>query len=178
MTENLPLAYDGFHKIAIIETEIKGRKVLREKLLVRDSVGALVTDAIYRVGLVKQFRPTTGEYLWEIPAGVMDKQHLTHLETILEELEEECEITKDQLITVYEEPIEEYYMMAGSSDAKMLIYHITVTEQQDKQVQDVDVEEVKWFTREQLVDMIKKNEIKDSKTKLALHYFISNVRLG
>lgn len=174
MTE-LTLAYNGFHKIALIETEIKGQTVQREKLIVRDSVGALVIDNTGKVGLVRQYRPTVGEYLWEIPAGIMDKPYLTHIETILEELQEECEIDRKGIVLINETPVEEYYMMAGSSDAVMRIYHIRVMTQTDKQVADAEVEEVKWFKKFEIKQMLRNKEIKDSKTKLALNYFLEKI---
>lgn len=167
------LVYNGFHKIALVHSEIKGQKVQREKLVIKDCVGALVVDTNNKVGLVRQYRPTVGEYLWEIPAGIMDKPSHTRMDTLLEELYEECEIKPSEIIDFQAEPIEEFYMMAGSSDAKMYVHHIKVTAQTDKKVQDVDVEEVKWFTRQEIVTLLKNQAIKDSKTKLALHYFIN-----
>lgn len=166
------LVFDGWHKIALVEAIIKGQTVQREKLLINDSVGALVVDENNQVGLVRQYRPTVGEYLWEIPAGVMDKALLTPTATLIEELYEECEIKPEEILNIQPEPIEEYYMMAGSSDAIMRIYRFDVTAQTDKQVSDVDVEEVKWFTVKEIKTKLQNKEIKDSKTKLALNHFL------
>lgn len=172
MTEEL--VYDGWHKIAIVEAEIKGQKVMREKLVIKDSVAALVIDEKGRMGLVRQYRPTTGEYLWEIPAGVMDKPHLNQIDTIMEELQEECEITESDVNYIVEKPIYNYFMMAGSSDAKMSIYKISVKEQTDKLVSDADVEEVRWFTNREIASMIESGVIQDSKTMLTALYFLRN----
>lgn len=166
------LVFDGWHKITLVEAIIKGQTVQREKLLINDSVGALVVDENNQVGLVRQYRPTVGEYLWEIPAGVMDKALLTPTATLIEELYEECEIKPEEILNIQLEPIEEYYMMAGSSDAIMRIYRFDVTAQTDKQVSDVDVEEVKWFTVKEIKTKLQNKEIKDSKTKLALNHFL------
>lgn len=166
------LVFDGWHKITLVEAIIKGQTVQREKLLINDSVGALVVDENNQVGLVRQYRPTVGEYLWEIPAGVMDKALLTPTATLIEELYEECEIKPEEILNIQLEPIEEYYMMAGSSDAIMRIYRFDVTAQTDKQVSDVDVEEVKWFTVKDIKTKLQNKEIKDSKTKLALNHFL------
>lgn len=172
MTEEL--VYDGFLKIALVETEIKGNKVMREKLIFKDVVSALVVDAKDRMGLVLQFRPTAGEHLWEIPAGLMDKPHLTQKETLLEELEEECEIAKGDIIIVNPKPIYSYFIMPGSSDAKNYIYFVSVTEQTDKKVADVDVEEVRWFTKGEILSMLLNGDIQDSKTTLMANYFVHN----
>lgn len=166
------VVYRGFHTIELITALIKGKLVKRERLAIQDSVGALVIDASGKVGLVLQHRPTVGKKLWEIPAGIMDKSGLTHIETILEELEEECEIKKEQLITVNETPIEEYYMMAGSSPAKMRIFEIHVASQTDKVVEDADVEEVRWFTRDEIITLLRNGGIEDSKSKLAIQHHL------
>lgn len=170
MTEKL--VYDGWHKIALVEAEIKGQKVMREKLVIKDSVAALVIDENGRMGLVRQYRPTTGEYLWEVPAGVMDKPHLNQIDTIMEELQEECEIMESDVNYIVEKPIYNYFMMAGSSDAKMSIYKISVKEQKDKLVSDADVDEVRWFTKREIASMVESGVIQDSKTMLTTLYFL------
>lgn len=167
--------YDGFHRIENVKAVIKGKKVNREKLVIKSAVGALVLDEKNRMGLVSQFRPTVNEQIWEIPAGILDKPNLSKLETMLEELEEECAIYAADLVVSNEKPILEYYMMAGSSDAKMFIYEIRVREQVDKIVEDVDVDEVKWFTMEQVQEMIALGKICDSKTILAYHLWTKMV---
>lgn len=164
--------YDGFYKIVEVEAELKGKKVMREKLIQKSAVAALVIDSDFRVGLVKQFRPAIGEYTYEIPAGVLDKPGLTPKEVLLEELQEECEISPEQILYVLEEPAFHYKMTPGSSDAEMTIYSIRVTKQENKQVQDEDVEEVVWLEPEQLAEMIEKNEIKDPKTLIAVQHYL------
>ena len=166
------LVYDGFVKVVVIETELNGQMVEREKLIVHPAVGALVVDANKRVGLVRQYRPTIGEYLWEIPAGLVDANALTPLTALLEELHEECEIKPEEILVIEREPIEEFYLMDGRSDEVTLIYYIEVTAQTNKVVADADVEEVAWFNRKEIEAMMAKKVIKDSKTRLALHHFL------
>lgn len=161
-------AYDGWHKIEILETEMKGKKVIREKLHLQGGVGAIITDEIGKIGLVKQFRPTIGFTTHEIPAGVLDKKNLSPLETLLEELEEECNITSEDILDISEPVVKGFYMMAGSSDAFMHLFRIHVKEQpKEVIVDDPDVEKTIWVTEEELDKMFLDGEFKDNKTVMA-----------
>lgn len=162
------IVYNGWHKVEELEASIKGRIVKREKLIIKSAVAALITDTKGKVALVKQYRPCTGESLYEIPAGVLDKEGLTPKQIILEELQEECELDAKDVV-VYEE-IAKYYMLAGSSDATTTIFRIKYNGIGcNKIVDDVDVESVEWFSVKELNDMIKAGVIKDAKTIIGLN---------
>jgi len=163
--------YDGFHKIDLINKKVKGVVVEREKLGLKSAVGALVIDSQNRMALVHQFRPAIKEMTYEIPAGLLDKHNLSPVQTILEELEEECEIKQSDILYFDSEPFTTYYMVVGSSDSQLSIYHMRVTEQVDKMVNDTDVESVQWKTLREVNEMVKKGIINDPKTLLAIHEF-------
>lgn len=165
--------FDGFHKISEVEATIKGNKVKREKLHLKSAVAGLVIDENNRMALVTQYRPTIGKTIKEIPAGVLDKKGLTPLETLLEELEEECEINKDEIISINEKPIYEYYMIVGSSDALISIYEIRVKTQENKLVDDSEVECVEWLTAEEVERYINEGLSPDPKTIVSYQYFKS-----
>lgn len=165
MTE---LVYDGFNKIEIIEAEIKGKKVKRERLIKKSAVACILIDDKNRMGLVSQFRPTIGEQTWELPAGVMDKD-LAPIEVLLEELEEECEITSKDITEISMTPIHEYHDSIGTSDATIQLYVIKVKNQSDRKVDDADVDELKWFTTQEVSHMINEKEIKDGKTIIGFY---------
>lgn len=168
---NEKVIFDRFHKIVLVEAEMKGKMVTRERLILKNAVAAIVIDAKNRIGLVSQFRPTINDRIWELPAGVLDKPHLTPIETLLEELEEECAIPPEQVLFATEEPVRDYYSLVGSSDSKIALYVIRVTEQSDKVVEDADVDEVKWFTLEEISALEGAGEIVDGKTLLGYHIF-------
>lgn len=165
------LLYDGFHKIEKVISIIKGKEVVRERLIVKDAVGAILIDENDKIGLVVQYRPSANFMSTEIPAGLMDKEGLSHLEVMMEEIAEECEIPKNEILSIEEQPVHNYFMMAGSSDAIMRLYLMRVAAQEDKKVDDVDVEEVIWVTVEKMGEMIRRGEIRDSKTIIS-HYYI------
>lgn len=173
------LLYDGFHKIEAVNAVVKGVEVLRERLIVRDAVGAILIDENDKIGLVVQYRPTARFTSKEIPAGLMDKEGLSHLEVMMEEIAEECEIPKEEILKINEKPIHTYFMMAGSSDAIMRIYLMRVEAQVNKKVDDVDVEEVIWVSESEMGEMINNGEIKDSKTIISYYYikeYLKNIK--
>lgn len=161
------LVYDGFHKIERIQVMLKGELVERERLILRGAVAAILMDTIGRMALVSQFRPAAGKQLWEVPAGIMDKPHLDARQTMIEEIEEECGVEEEAILFMSEQPVRKYYMMPGSSDAEMHFFHAVSLPQKNKLVDDVDVDEVKWFTLEEVDAMIESGEIADSKTLIA-----------
>lgn len=165
------LLYDGFHKIEEVITEVKGKVAKRERLKLPSAVGGLVIDEDNRVAIVKQYRPTIGKTTYEIPAGVLDKG-LTPVETLLEELAEECELYQEDIVEVHLDPFVEYYMVSGSSDARIGIYYIRVKTQAYKTKvveEDNDVESIEWLTLEELVELNKSGLIEDAKTNMAFN---------
>ena len=86
----MSIVYKGFHTVETVNTIIKNKEKVIEKLGIKSAVGALVIDSREKMCLVKQFRPCVGKYMYEIPAGLLDKDGKTSKEILIEELEEEC----------------------------------------------------------------------------------------
>lgn len=170
---NAKVVFDGFHKIVEFEAEVKGRIVKRELLVAKSAVAGIVIDENNRIGLVSQYRPTIQRQTKELPAGVLDKEGLSALETLVEELMEECEIPKEEILSITENPIEPYYMMAGNTDAIISFCEIRVKAQENKKVNDADVDDVEWVTLEQMKEYIGNGTICDSKTRMVYYYLLS-----
>ncbi|PLS18942.1 hypothetical protein CVD28_00650 [Bacillus sp. M6-12] len=167
------LVFDGFHKIAEIECEVKGQTVKREKLLVKGAVAGIVIDEDNRMGLVSQYRPVIKQQTKEIPAGMLDKEGLTPKEILIEEIMEECEIPREEILSVSDKPIHEYFMMSGNADGTISLYEIRVKRQENKVVQDVDVDSVEWVDMDTMRQYIQEGEIVDGKTILAYYYWLT-----
>lgn len=172
-TEKLTLVYNGFHKVATLETEMKGQAVKREKLLVKSAVAGIITDTNGKIGLVSQYRPVIDQQTKEIPAGLIDKDGLTPEEILREELFEECGISKEEILSVSLSEIPPYFMMGGSSDATISIYRVHVTAQENKLVDDADVDEVEWVNLATYKRYIEEGFICDGKSILA-YYILLN----
>lgn len=167
------LVFDGFHKIVELECEMKGKMVKREKLLIKGAVAGIVIDEDNRMGLVSQYRPVIQRQTKEIPAGMLDKDGLSPKEIMLEELMEECEIFKDDILSVSEKTIHEYFMMTGNADGKIYFYEIFVKRQENKEVQDVDVDSVEWVDIKTMQRYIEEGQIVDGKTIMAYYYWLT-----
>lgn len=176
MKKNEKLVYNGFNKIAIFETEIKGRKVEREKLIVKSAVAGIVIDENNNIGLVTQYRPTINQHTKEIPAGVLDKEHLSPTEVLIEELMEECEIPKEEILSISKNSVHDYYMISGTADAKISLYEIHVKSQKNKTVSDADVESVEWVSIDQFKRYIDSGQIVDAKTIIAFYYSLNRLK--
>lgn len=164
------LVYDGFHKVYQVDATVKGKQVKREKVMIKSAVAGIVIDENNRIGLVSQFRPVIGKQAWELPAGLQDKEGLTPLQVLIEELEEECGIQASEILSAPETPVHDYYMVIGSSPATIQLYEIRVTAQTDKQVYDADVDEVRWVTLKDMERMVQEGLICDPKTIIAYYY--------
>ena len=170
------LVYDGFLKIELIESEIKGKTVKREKLLMKNSVAGILKNELGLYCLVKQYRPVVGDYFYEMPAGICDKEGLSNIEILVEEIEEECEISKEGILDI--RYVIDYFMAIGFSDAKLFIYEVDVkgTDSSLKYVEDTDVESIEWFELSEIDVLIKEGKIKDNKTILMYNYLIANLK--
>lgn len=166
------IVYDGVFKVWQTEVEIKGQKRIYEKIDVKNAVAGIILDEEGKLGLVVQYRPISKITTYEIPAGMVDKE-ATNLEILIEELEEECEINRNDIIELTKEPIISFHMLLGSSDSEMYIYEGKVKNQETKDVTDCDVERVEWVTLDEMDQLIKDKKIVDSKTMMVYYYLKS-----
>lgn len=101
-------------------SEVMGRELFCRG----ESVGVLLYDPfVDRVGLVKQFRigclaNEHGPWVWEVIAGVNDKDE-SSLQVAIREVREESGIILDRAALV---PICHYYSSPGGSDERLQLY--------------------------------------------------------
>lgn len=164
------MVYEGWHKIEERTVEMKGQIVKREILHLKDAVAAITTDKEGRIALVSQYRPALGKSILEIPAGVVDKS-LSLEKIIIEELEEECEINRRDIVSLQKTTPAGYHMVSGSSPAYITMFRAKVKCLKDPayEVNDADVDYVLWLTFEQFEKKILSGEIVDAKTVFAYH---------
>ena len=109
-----------------------------------------------------------------MPAGICDKNGLTNEEILIEEIEEECEISRDDILDV--RYVIDYFMAIGFSDAKLYIYEVDIkgTDSGVKLVNDVDVDSMEWFDISEIDNLVKEGKIKDNKTILMLNHLLAH----
>ena len=109
------LIYDGYVKIYDCERENNGKKVKFTKVHLRGASGGIVINENGEMALVRQYRPILGRDTLEIPAGTLDK-NISKRDIIIEELEEECGILREDIISMSDEPVLSYNIIENMSD--------------------------------------------------------------
>jgi len=133
-----------------------------------EAVGVIAENENREIILVQAYRYITDTIDWEIPAGAIDAG-----ETVMEaggrEVLEETGFEIEDMELVYT-----YYPMMGLSNK---VFHI-VTGRATECVGEFDRNEVKsvhWFSRDEIRDMIKQNQIKDGLSLTALLLYFQEI---
>jgi len=134
----------------------------REIVLHNGSAVIVPVFADKTVALVKQYRHAAGKYLWEIPAGSLEKDE--NPETgARRELEEEVGVTAGKL-----ELLSEFYVSPGFLSEKMFVFLATDLTETTQNLEDDELIEIEKFTFERAFEMIRRNEMEDAKTIVGL----------
>ena len=151
-----------------------GRGVTRYVVRRGDSVG-IIPMCPDGVILVRQFRYPAARkeidpYLWEIPAGMIDKGEKPEV-TAKRELKEEIGVESSKIM-----PLISFFLSPGALDEMFHLFYAPIDECKEiVQVGGVEEEEedleVKKFNREEIMEMIQSGRIIDSKTIASLMYY-------
>jgi ADP-ribose pyrophosphatase len=120
--------------------------------------------------LLKQYRHAIGEYIWEIPAGMLE-QNEDPIECAYRELVEETGYTAGKM-----EQIATITLVPGYSDEKIRIFAAYSLEQAEQKLDDNEVLEVYEVKCSDAIDMIYSGEITDGKTITGLLMSIGGSR--
>lgn len=115
-----------------------------------------------KIILVRQFRYAYKSELWELPAGKLNAGE-DPKETAIRELEEECGLKAERA-----EKLLEVYPSPGYTSEIIRIFKVTEFKEGVRHLDPEEFLDSKWFTKQELRQMIKTGEIKDSKTLIAL----------
>ena len=164
-TLNSECIYDG--KIIKVKKDKvllpNGNESFRE--IVEHSGGACVLcEKDDKIFLVRQFRYAYKKEIWEIPAGKINKGEEPYL-TALRELEEEGGIKAKSAELLYE-----IYPSPGYTSEIIYLYKVSDFTLTKTNFDEDEFLSGKWFSKEELKEMIKNGEIKDGKTLIALLY--------
>ena len=138
-----------------------GNKAIRE--VVEHSGGsAILCELDGKVLLVKQFRYPYGECIWEIPAGKRNPNELPEV-TAIRELEEEGGVIAGRV-----EKIFEVYPSPAYTEEVIHIFKALNVKKGKVHLDEDEFLTAKWFTLDEIKQMLKKGEIKDAKTLIAI----------
>lgn len=116
--------------------------------------------------LVHQFRPVINQWVWEIPAGMIDPGE-DPLTCAARELIEETGWKAKKI-----EPLIPIYTAFGFTDELIHIYKATGLEKSQKDLDENEVLEEHFFPITKIREMLKNREIVDSKTIIGLTYLL------
>jgi ADP-ribose pyrophosphatase len=129
------------------------------------AVMIIVSDEHENILLVRPWRYTTGRSDWEVPAGGLEAG-----ETALEAAQREVREETGYLCQDYKQ-IYTYYPMNGIANQQFHIFACRAVEQVGA-YDPGEIDEIRWFTRDEILALIRAQEIVDgpSLTALLLHF--------
>lgn len=169
---NSETIYDG--KILKLNKDIV--KIKDDITAVREIVyhrGAVAIVPFYENGffLVRQFRYAVGEFLWEIPAGIKEKDEKTE-ETAERELIEEINFRPVNLVKIVK-----FYSSPGFSNEIIHIFLASeLVEDNSRKADDDEFLERKWFPIVEVENMLSSFKIIDSKTLIGLSFALKMIK--
>lgn len=122
------------------------------------------------IALVKQYRHAAEKFLWEIPAGSLEKGE-NPKEGAARELEEEIGVTAKKM-----EKLSEFYVSPGFLSEKMFVFLATELTKTSQNLEEDELIEVGKFTFPEAFQMIHRNEIEDAKTIVGI--ILAGARFG
>lgn len=121
-----------------------------------------------RVLFVKQYRYAYGETVCEIPAGKLNEGEDPKI-AAARELEEETGVRAARLELLYET-----YPTPGYTNERIYIYRAFNGAQMQTHPDEGEFLDVEWIPLAQVKEMLKRGEIKDAKTIIALQAYFLN----
>jgi len=125
-----------------------------------------------RVLLLKQYRHTLKEYIWEIPAGTLNLEEEV-LDCAKRELIEETGYSANQW-----QKLGEITPVPGYSDERIHIYLATELQQADQNLDKDEIIHVHEVEFKEAIEMINKKKIKDAKSITGLFLALHWLRAG
>ena len=168
--EKEELIYDGYVKIYDVKREREGKLEEFTKVHLRGASAGIVINEEGKMALLTQYRPIIGVKTLEVPAGTLDKG-ISQRDIIIEELEEECGIPRENILSISEEPVLTYKIIENMSDGEMNIFLINVKTAETKPKEDDDVDEVNFYTLDEIEELIKERIITDPKTLISFFLY-------
>jgi ADP-ribose pyrophosphatase len=118
----------------------------------------MAVDEKKRILLVRQYRLPAEKYLWELPAGKLDKGEKP-LQAAKRELMEETGYKAKKW-----EKLASFFVSPGYVQERMTIFLAKELTAGDATPMDDERIEVRWFKRKEVAEMIHDGKIEDAKT--------------
>lgn len=142
-------------------------KVLNGRLAKREIVehnggSCIVCEKDGKILLVKQFRYAVDDFLYELPAGKREGCEDPAV-TAARELEEECGLKAEEISLMFK-----VYPSPGYTNEIINVFYVNKFSQSETNFDEDECIESVWFTKAEILEMIKKGEITDAKTLIGV----------
>ncbi len=149
--------------------EHRGESYTRDIAVHPGAVAMVAINDRDQVGLVRQYRATVDQVLWEIPAGTIDADDHDPLFTARRELLEEVGVTATSwrlIATVYVSP--------GWTDQVMHIFEARglTTQRRAPDGPEENAAEVRWLDRGQVSDLLDSGAVIDATLTIGLRHYL------
>lgn len=131
------------------------------------SAVVLAIDAQDRICLIRQYRPAASDWIWELPAGGIELTE-TPDEAAQRELQEETGYRAEQW-----EKLGAFYTSPGYSDELMHAFKAQKLQAGRQALEAHELLEVHWLDSQEIMEMIRRQVIVDTKTITSL--FLNNL---
>lgn len=164
------------HRIQIHQGNHAYQRDLVHKL---PAVGILATDANQRVVLISQWREAVAKDMLEIPAGLCDIVSTNQIEdpltTAKRELQEECSLVSNEWTG-----LNHLWTSPGFTDERMHLFRAKNVQLATDHLEAEDQAHIQlhWYDKEEIIRLIRSNDIGDMKTVLALTLWIQEENNG
>jgi len=143
------------------------KAAVRDIVVFPNSVAVLPELNEEHVLLIKQYRPATGKYIYEVPAGVIEQGESAR-EAALRELEEELGYTAGELVEVGS-----FYTTPGYSTEKIHLFIARKLEYVGSRPEPYEIIEPVAVPVRDLPVLIANNVIEDLKTAAIILYYLA-----
>ncbi len=163
--------YDGrILKLRVDNVELPNKMYSKREIVEHPRGVAMVPLIGEDIILVKQYRKAIEDFIYEIPAGLVEINENIQ-ETAIRELQEEIGYKPNKI-----ELISEAYASPGFTDEKISIFLATDLEESKLDLDDTEFLEVERMPLQKAYDMIENFEIYDAKTIIGILFAMR--RLG
>lgn len=156
-------------KVTVDTVSIEGTDTItkREVAWHNGAVCVLCVQA-EKVLLVMQYRYPLGKATWEIPAGKLDLGETPEAAAV-RELAEETQLLAQEMELIYT-----FYSAPGFSNEKLYLYEAKEVEATTAyQLDEDEYIHIQWFTKDEIRTMLKKGELDDAKTIIAIQHWLA-----
>lgn len=144
----------------------RGRKVKFFRIVGPNTVTVLPMFDDGKIILERQYRYSINKYLYELPAGHIDKGEKSTKHAAIRELEEETGYRANRLKLMFKA-----YPSPGSKTELAYYYFAQGLTKTETHLEEDEIIETKIVTFTKALDMVRKNQIQDLKSIAALMFY-------